>query len=153
MLALSVLAGMGVAMADDGGSSGEQTGHTDESEALAPVTADGKHLKLDGVLAAAAITAASAGDDAALAAAGSVGAPVAGSALRVVVESTSMDLTAARTAILAAGGTIEAEYADTIQALLLPSALEAVASSSDVRYVRLPAVGVPGRSPGTGVGR
>ncbi|MCC7368895.1 MAG: hypothetical protein IT306_10760 [Chloroflexi bacterium] len=95
--------------------------------------------KLDGALAAIAETALTAGDDAALAAAQAAGLAISGGQIRVLVECVSLDLANAHAAILAAGGVVEGEYADTIQAMLLPSALDVVAGSPDVRFVRAPA--------------
>jgi hypothetical protein len=105
-----------------------------------------KHPKMDGVVAATARTATLAGDDAALDLAQARGLSTVGSDVRVVVESADPDLSAAREVVLAAGGTVEAEYADLIQALLAPSMLEQVANDPAVRYVRAPASAVPGRS-------
>jgi len=65
----------------------------------------------------------------------------------VLVETDNPDLTLAKAAIVAAGGVVEGEYADTIQALMPPSGLDALAASPDVRYVRAPARGMPGRAP------
>jgi hypothetical protein len=109
-----------------------------------------KHDKLDGALAAIADTTAASGEAVALAAAEDSGLAVSGGNVRVIVESASPDLSAARAAILAAGGTVEGEYADTIQALIPLSGLDALAASPDVRYVRAPAgraTGASGRAP------
>jgi hypothetical protein len=146
-LALSVLASVGIALADDSAPSEDQPGQADEAGPGPAPVIDASNPKLDGVLNSAARVAASSGDDAALADAGSAGVAVVSGTLRVVVESTAPDTTAARAVVEAAGGTVEAEYADTIQALLAPSAIETVAASPDVRFVRMPAIGVPNAGP------
>ena len=125
LLAVGVLFVVGllgrIAMADDAASSDQTTsseatpGRADES-APQPVNSTVRREKLDGTLAAIADSAVIAGDEAALAAAQAGGLTTSGGAIRVLVESTSLDLTAAKAAIIAAGGTVEAEYADTIQA-------------------------------------
>jgi hypothetical protein len=102
-----------------------------------------KHPKMEGVIAATARTAPLQGDGAALDLARSRGVTVVGTAVRVVVESVDPDPSAAHAVVVAAGGVVEAEYADAIQTLLPPSALEQVATDPTVRYIRAPAVGVP----------
>ena len=124
-------------------------GRADETGSQ-PVPPAIRREKLDGTLAAIADTAATAGDESALAVAQSRALAVSGGMVRVLVESASPDLTAARAAIVAAGGTVEAEYADTIQALVPPAGLDALAASPDVRYVRAPAGRSPDAAPGRG---
>jgi hypothetical protein len=102
-----------------------------------------KHPKMAGSIAATARTAPLSGEDAALDLARARGLTVVGTTVRVVVESADPDLSATRGAIVAAGGTVEGEYADIIQALLAPSMLEQVANDPAVRYIRAPASGVP----------
>jgi hypothetical protein len=102
-----------------------------------------KHPKMEGILAATARTVPLQGDDAALDLARASGVAVVGSAVRVIVESVDPDPSAARAVVLAAGGVVEGEYANAIQALLPPSALEQVANDPAVQYVRTPARGVP----------
>lgn len=142
---LVVLVSVGMAMAD--GEPPEQPpaeqpattpGRGDE-RASAIGTSRPHRGKMDGALASIAETALSAGDEAALVTAQSAGLAVVGGQIRVLVECVSLDLSNASAAILAAGGVVEGEYADTIQALLPPSALDTVAASPDVRYVRAPA--------------
>ena len=141
----------GSAMADDAASTDQATspGRADES-ARPPGTSTVRREKLDGALAAIADSAVASGDEAALAAAQAGGLTTSGGAIRVLVESANPDLTAAKAAIVAAGGTVEAEYADTIQALMPPSGLDALAASPDVRYVRAPAGRAPDAAPGRG---
>lgn len=112
-----------------------------------PAAPEGKHPKMESQLAETASAARTAGDAAALAVAEARGLAVVNGAVRVVIESATPDRSAARAAVVAAGGIVEAEYADLIQALLPPSALETVAASPDVRYVRAPARAVPNRAP------
>lgn len=127
---------------------------TDESGPVqVPARPTGQRLKMDGALGLVAETAATSGDAAALAVAESRGLTVVGGAVRVVVESVSMDLTNAEAAISAAGGTVEAAYADAIQALLPPSGLDQVAASPDVRMVRAPARFEPNSRPAPGRAR
>ena len=102
-----------------------------------------KHPKMEGVVAATAATALTSGDAAALDLARSRGLTVVGTDVRVVVESVDPDPTAARNAVLAAGGTVEGEYANLIQALLAPSALLQVANDPAVAYIRAPVQGYP----------
>jgi hypothetical protein len=102
-----------------------------------------KHPKMDGVIAATARTAHFESDAAALDLARSRGVTVVGTTVRVIVESVDPDPSAAHAVVVAAGGIVEAEYADAIQALLAPSALEQVANDPTVRYIQAPARGVP----------
>ncbi|MGE3273217.1 MAG: hypothetical protein AB7P40_31080 [Chloroflexota bacterium] len=126
----------------------ETPGQADESLAPAPAVrvTDVDAEKLIGPLAEIASVARVSGDEAALDTARLNGLTSSGGSVRVLVESASADLTAARAAIVAAGGTIEGEYADTIQALVPPSGLEQVATNPDVRLVRAPAARTPGRA-------
>jgi hypothetical protein len=123
----------------DGAPAGDQPAGAGVTD---PASLD-KHPKMEGVLAATARTASIVGADAALDLAQSRGVAVVGSAVRVIVESVDPDPSAARAVVLAAGGVIEGEYANAIQALLPPSALEQVANDPAVLYVRSPARGVP----------
>ena len=157
LLVAGVLAGIGlvvgVAMADGDPTPSETPGRADESALPgAPVSAppvrvtDGASDKLDAALAQVASTARTAGDESALAVAQANGLAVAGGSIRVLVESATPDLTGARAAIVATGGVIEGEYAETIQALLPPSGLDLVAASPDVRLIRAPAARTPDRA-------
>ena len=153
LLVVGVLGG--IAMADDATSADQTTspeatpGRADEP-APPPVNAPVRREKLDGTLAAIADAAVTTGDEAALTAAQAGGLTTSGGAIRVLVESANPDLTAAKAAIMAAGGTVEAEYADTIQALMPPGSLDTLAVSPDVRYVRAPAGRTPDAAPGRG---
>jgi hypothetical protein len=151
LLVLGLLGG--IAMADDAlpldqATSPDSTpGRADEA-APPYVKSVVRREKLDGALAAIAEAAVTSGDEAALASAQAGSLAVSGGTIRVLVESANPDLTPAKAAIVAAGGTVESEYADTIQAMMPPSGLDAVAASPDVRYVRAPAGRTPGGMPG-----
>jgi hypothetical protein len=125
-------------------------GRADESSPPAltvpPLTPPAQPLKMDGLLANVAAVAATSGDEAALATAQAGGLVVSGSMVRVLVETDNPDLSPAKSAIVAAGGTVEGEYADTIQALMPPAGLDVLAASPDVRYIRTPARPMPGRA-------
>ena len=71
--------------------------------------------------------------------------------VRVVVEAGEADLRATRAAVAAAGGKVEAEYADLIQALVPVSTLEALAADPAVHYVRPPFSSTPEAVTGEGV--
>ena len=58
--------------------------------------------------------------------------------IRVIVESAGAPAQAAA-AVRAAGGTVEAEYRDLVQALVVPVMLERLAADPAVKYVREPA--------------
>lgn len=128
----------------------ETPGRADESSSPAftvpPLTPAVQPLKMDGLLANVAAVAATSGDEAALATAQAGGLVVSGGMVRVLVETDNPDLSRAKAAIVAAGGTVEGEYADTIQALMPPAGLDVLAASPDVRYVRTPARPMPGRA-------
>ncbi|MSO96199.1 MAG: hypothetical protein EXQ81_10495 [Thermoleophilia bacterium] len=67
----------------------------------------------------------------------SLGFDVQAGRVRVVVEVAS-SVGAARTTIAAAGGEVEATHARLVQALVPPSAIESIAGSAAVAYVRAP---------------
>lgn len=162
LLAVGALATLcvlgGIAMADgdlpptEASPADATPGRADEttppSFTSAPVTPAARREKMDGALGAVADAAATTGDEAALGVAQARGLAVSGGQVRVLVETDNPDLTDAKNAIVAAGGAVEGEYADTIQALMPPSGLDALAASPDVRYVRAPAQRAPGRMPG-----
>ena len=79
------------------------------------------------------------------------GLDMVGGNVRVVVETGEADLRSARAAVVAAGGQVEAEYADLIQALVPVSRLEALAADPAVRYVRPPFSSTPEAITGEGV--
>jgi hypothetical protein len=108
---------------------------------------DARSEKLDSGLLAVVMASEGPGETVALSVAERIQVPVIDGRLRVVVEATTLDLTNARTAVLAAGSIMEAEYADTIQALVPPSGLDAIIASPDVRYVRAPAGMAPNQGP------
>jgi len=133
-------------LADGDGSSSVTPGLANESSAPDPPAPEAKRDKLPTALALVADAARKAGDEAAISIAQTHGLTVVGGSVRVVVESASADLTGARAAIVSAGGTVEGEYLDTIQALLPPCGLDPVSASADVRAIRAPAMGIPGRA-------
>ena len=77
-----------------------------------------------------------------LAAARANGLRVLRGKVRVIVE-TGGSRPAARLAIVAAGGEVEAMHADLVQALIAPAALAALTRPSAVVYVRAPRVPLP----------
>lgn len=109
--------------------------------------------KLDGALAVIAETVVTSGDEAALVQARTLGLTVVGGRVRVLIQYVSSDLTNADTVILTVGGTNEAAYADTIQALVPPSGLDRLAASPDVLTVRSPAGRMPDGPPSPGRAR
>jgi uncharacterized repeat protein (TIGR01451 family) len=76
---------------------------------------------------------------------------VVGSQVRVIVEAAGGSNAGAKAAVQANGGTVEAEYANLVQALLPPANLEAVANDPRVAYVRTPAIGTRLAVAGQGV--
>jgi hypothetical protein len=129
----------------------ETPGRADESGPVqTPARPAMLRPKMDGALAAIAEAAATAGDEAALAATQARGLTIVGGTIRVLVECVSTDLANTEATILAAGGAVEGSYGDTIQALIPPGGLDQVAASPDVRYVRAPAGRVPDGAPAPG---
>lgn len=63
--------------------------------------------------------------------------------VRVVVE-TRGPRAAARRAVLAVGGVLEAAHADLVQALVAPGKLVALSKEPSVVYVRVPRTSLPG---------
>jgi subtilisin family serine protease len=111
-----------------------------------------KHAKMDASMAEIARTAGGRGVGNPLDTARTRGiAVVQGALVRVVVESAG-DPRAAVSAVRAAGGQVEAEYADLVQALVAPSSLERLATDAAVNYVRAPARPHPDAINGEGVG-
>jgi hypothetical protein len=73
-----------------------------------------------------------------------ISGPPGNEQVRIYVESArGADRAGAVAAVRAAGGRVEAEYADLVQALVPISALDGLANSPEVRYVRPPDIGVP----------
>ena len=103
-----------------------------------PTAGDRRHPKLDSQLAAVIQSDSDRGPETALAEARGRGLDVVDNRIRVVIESVPGSGAGARAAASAAGGEVEAEYANLIQAVLPIQALERVAGDADVRYVRPP---------------
>ncbi len=80
------------------------------------------------------------------------GVAVSGNLVRVIIEASAADASAARAAAIELGATVEAQYANLVQALVPVSALEPLAAHPAVRYVRTPEVPQPDAVPGEGVG-
>src|SRR5579871_2235674 len=93
--------------------------------------------KLGGALAQLSTAASARGAAAALAAAHSAGAPTSQGRALVIVQP-SKSVTAAETAIAAAGGTVDRAYGGLVQAYVAPGGLTRLASNSAVTDVQAP---------------
>lgn len=113
---------------------------------------DQKHPKMDGRTALVARSAKGHGGRNPLDVARSQDVVVVHDALvRVVIESAAAPA-AARAAVRAAGGILEADYHDLVQASVAPVMLEALANDPAVKYLRQPARPQPDAVAGQGVG-
>ena len=111
----------------------------DPSSLGLPASTD-KHPKMESNLVAVGRAAQSGDVSAALGRARDAGINVSGTSVRVIVESAGSSTARAKAAVMAAGGTVEAEYANLVQALVPATSLEALANDPGVAYVRQPAM-------------
>jgi hypothetical protein len=110
-----------------------------------------KSDKMSGELTLLSRAAQQGGPDAAIATAHSRDIETKGGKVQVVVQTDASDRSGARDAIKGAGGDIQGEYEDLVQALVPVTSLEQIANDSDVSYVSRPAHGVPDAVTGEGV--
>ena len=92
--------------------------------------------KLDSGLDALARVAASESPSAATEVAGRRGFDIVGSRVRLEIVATRNDRAGVASAVAAAGGVVEAEYADLVQALVPAGSLRALAADSSIRFLR-----------------
>jgi subtilisin family serine protease len=104
----------------------------------APITPKNKHPTIDSQLVAVARAFRDGGEVAALAEARRRSLKVVGSRVQVVVESRAPDRSGARGAVAAAGGTVEEEVGNLIQALVPPSGIERLGEDAAVHFLRPP---------------
>ena len=143
-LRTSVMADGHRAHGNDGAAPGSEQVAADDAAAQ-------KHDKLSGELALLSRAANVGGPDAAIATAQSRSVDMHGDQVQVVVQSDGSDRSGARDAVKGAGGTIQGEYEDLVQALVPVTALEKIANDPDVSYVSRPMHGVPDAVAGEGV--
>ena len=131
----AVFAGAGRALP---GGSGPGQARPDQPRSVhaAPPLRAQQQPKLDSQLGSVARTAAANGDAAAALAADALGLDTVGTGVRVVVD--AADPLAARTAVTAAGGTVEASAGSLLRAVDAPADLTALAQSPAVARVRHP---------------
>ena len=111
---------------------------TSERDASRRSAESAKHTRIDSSLAQTIRASQAGGRAQAIDAARAGGLAVSNEMVRAIVETNSGGQSGARTAIVRAGGRVEAEYATLIQALLPPAGIEQVANDPAVRYVRRP---------------
>lgn len=138
-------------MADGDRSHGIDGASADLEQVAADDAAAQKSDKMSGDLTLLSRAARQGGPDAAIATAHSRDISVKADKVQVVVQTDASDRSGARDAIQNAGGTIQGEYQDLVQALVPVTSLEQIASDSDVSYVSRPAHGVPDAVTGEGV--
>ncbi|MCC7367978.1 MAG: S8 family serine peptidase [Chloroflexi bacterium] len=159
MLALPIWADGGAARAAAGGPTAAPVMQQRQRDERAPgfrapdvAIREQKQAKLDSTLALVSRAAGGRGDQNPLDVARSREVDVVHNALvRVVVESAGARQQAIN-AVRAAGGVVEAEYRDLVQALVAPQQLDALAADGGVAYVRQPARPFHDAVGGEGVG-
>jgi hypothetical protein len=118
---------------------------------LGASTVSDKDSKLESSLVAIERTAQAESVAAALGKARDAGMSVVGAQVRVIVEASGGSLAGTETAVAVAGGTVEAGYANLVQASVPIDALKTLANDPSVAYVRPPAASTSYAVTGEGV--
>ena len=108
-----------------------------------PITPTNKHPTIDSQLVAVARAFREGGEEAALAEARRRSLTVVDSRVRMMVETRDPDRAGARAAVVTAGGSVEEEVGNLVQALVPPSGIERLGNDAAVRFLRPPFRPIP----------